>query len=258
MRRSCRSTSRAEIPPGRDAQGVRHLPPASARATRSCRSSSSCRATCRKGRTSSSSPTGSSIFTDERTAKPFRFTAESARRCSPCCATWRRSATTRSTSACSRQPDGVAIGRTAMPNLPSSRREVLLGAGRSNTTPFVSSTVESRSRPEISMQGAAQFEVTIDKNARVETGTGKSAGARHDAPPTATPSTPQSPPKPRRARAAVERAKAGPEARRADGRTTTARSPRGTGVSTRVLRTSITGRRARATTYPCDSSSSSS
>src|SRR5690606_34275939 len=41
-----------------------------------------------------------------------------------------------------RESDGVAIGRTAMPHLPSSRRQIMLSAGRSNTTPFVSSTVK--------------------------------------------------------------------------------------------------------------------
>jgi hypothetical protein len=133
-------------------------------------------------------------FTDERNAKPFRFSAESTK---DVFAVLREMAAIRHDAVyvrLTRQPDGIAIGRTAMPNLPSSRREVLIGAGRSNTTPFVSSTVKVIPAGNL-VQGAAQFEVTIDKNARVETGTGKSAGPRHDAPPTATPSTPQSPPK---------------------------------------------------------------
>jgi hypothetical protein len=135
-------------------------------------------------------------FTDERNAKPFRFSAEST---GDVFAVLREMAAIRHDAIyvrLTRQPDGIAIGRTAMPNLPSSRREVLIGAGRSNTTPFVSSTVKVIPAGNL-VQGAAQFEVTIDKNARVETGTGKSAapGARHDAPPTATPATPQSPPK---------------------------------------------------------------
>ncbi|MEA2708408.1 MAG: hypothetical protein QOF78_1009 [Phycisphaerales bacterium] len=133
-------------------------------------------------------------FSDERAAKPFRFSAESTK---DVFAVLREMAAIRHDAIyvrLTRQPDGIAIGRTAMPNLPSSRREVLIGAGRSNTTPFVSSTVKVIPAGNL-VQGAAQFEVTIDKNARVETGTGKSAGPRHDAPPTATPSTPQSPPK---------------------------------------------------------------
>jgi hypothetical protein len=78
-----------------------------------------------------------------------------------------------------RQPDGVAIGRTAMPNLPSSRREVLVGAGRSDTTPFVSSTVKTIPTQHV-MNGSAEFVVTIDKDAHVEVGT--PPGARPDAP----------------------------------------------------------------------------
>ena len=135
-------------------------------------------------------------FSDERGAKPFRFSAESTKDVFD---VLREMAAIRHDAIyvrLTRQPDGIAIGRTAMPNLPSSRRQVLIGAGRSNTTPFVSSTVKVIPAGNL-VQGAAQFEVTIDKNARVETGTGKSAGAaRHDAPPTATPSTPQSPQSP--------------------------------------------------------------
>ena len=135
-------------------------------------------------------------FTDERMAKPFRFSAESTK---DVFAVLREMAAIRHDAIyvrLSRQPDGIAIGRTAMPNLPSSRREVLIGAGRSNTTPFVSSTVKTIPAGNL-VDGSAQFEVTIDKNARVETGTGKSATPKHDAPPTPTPnpSTPQTPPK---------------------------------------------------------------
>jgi hypothetical protein len=133
-------------------------------------------------------------FADERNAKPFRFSAESTK---DVFAVLREMAAIRHDAIyvrLTRQPDGIAIGRTAMPNLPSSRRQVLIGAGRSNTTPFVSSTVKVIPAGNL-VDGAAQFEVTIDKNARVETGTGKSAAPRHDAPPTPSPSTPQSPPK---------------------------------------------------------------
>ncbi len=66
-----------------------------------------------------------------------------------------------------REPDGVAVGRTAMPYLPSSRRQVLLGAGRSNTTAFVSSTVKVVPTPVV-MNGSAEFTITIDKDAKVE------------------------------------------------------------------------------------------
>ena len=96
-----------------------------------------------------------------------------------------------------RQGDGVAIGRTAMPNLPSSRREVLIGAGRSNTTPFVSSQTKTIPVKYV-MDGSAQFQITVDKNAKVEIG-GK-PGARQEpaapaTPSPASPSTPTVPPK---------------------------------------------------------------
>ena len=66
-----------------------------------------------------------------------------------------------------RQPDGVAVGRVALPELPSSRRQLLLGAGRSNITPFVSSTVKSIPT-EMVMSGSAEFAITIDPTAKVE------------------------------------------------------------------------------------------
>src|SRR5204862_6065700 len=92
-----------------------------------------------------------------------------------------------------RQADGIAIGRTAMRALPSSRREVFLGAGRSNTTPFVSSATKILPAGYL-MSGAAQFEVTIDKNAHVETGVGKPP--RHESAP-----QPPAPPHPEPGRA---------------------------------------------------------
>src|SRR5439155_5510853 len=112
------------------------------------------------------------FLSDERTAKPFRFSAESAQ---DVFGVLRDLASFRHDAVyirLVRQPDGIAIGRTAMPSLPSSRREVLIGAGRSNTTPFVSSTTKIIRTGHL-MSGSAQFEVTIDKNAHVETGVGK-------------------------------------------------------------------------------------
>jgi hypothetical protein len=66
-----------------------------------------------------------------------------------------------------RQADGVAVGRVALPELPSSRRQILLGAGRSNITPFVSSTVKSIPTDRV-MSGSAEFAITIDPTAKVE------------------------------------------------------------------------------------------
>jgi hypothetical protein len=68
-----------------------------------------------------------------------------------------------------RQADGVAVGRVAMPRLPSSRRQVLLGAGRSNTTPFVSSSCKTIPTDYV-MEGSADFVLTIDAEANVEIG----------------------------------------------------------------------------------------
>ena len=68
-----------------------------------------------------------------------------------------------------RSADGVAIGRTAMPHLPSSRREVLMGAGLSNTTPFVSSTLKIVPTDYV-MSGSANFTITIDRESKIDTG----------------------------------------------------------------------------------------
>jgi len=58
---------------------------------------------------------------------------------------------------------------------------VLIGAGRSNTTAFVSSTAKAIPTG-FQISGAAELKVTIDKNAHVETGTGK-PGKHEPAPP---------------------------------------------------------------------------
>ncbi len=76
-----------------------------------------------------------------------------------------------------RQADGVAIGRTAMPHLPSSFREVMLGSGRSNTTAFVSSTVKIIPTQYV-MSGSADFQITLDKDAKLGTATGKPEPAK--------------------------------------------------------------------------------
>jgi hypothetical protein len=120
---------------------------------------------------------------DEEASKPFKFTAESIGEVFD---VMRDVVGVRHDALyvrLVRQPDGVAIGRTAMPNLPSSRREVLAGAGRSDTTPFVSSTVKTVPTQYV-MAGEAQFVVTIDKDAHVEVG-GR-PGARPDAKPEPT------------------------------------------------------------------------
>lgn len=66
-----------------------------------------------------------------------------------------------------RQPDGVAIGRVAMAQLPSSRRQVLLGAGRSNVSAFVSSDVQKMPTKHL-MTGSAEFTIQIENQTRTE------------------------------------------------------------------------------------------
>jgi hypothetical protein len=51
---------------------------------------------------------------------------------------------------------------------------VLLSSGRSNTTPFVSSTVKVIPT-DLVMQGDAEFELQIDADERVETASGRAA-----------------------------------------------------------------------------------
>jgi hypothetical protein len=75
-----------------------------------------------------------------------------------------------------RKADGVAIGRTAMPHLPSSRRQVLMDAGLSTTTPFVSSTLKIIPTETV-MEGSANFTITIDREAKVDTAQSKPAAA---------------------------------------------------------------------------------
>jgi hypothetical protein len=128
----------------------------------------------------------------DRLSRPFRFTAESA---DEVFAVLKDIASVKHNALyvrLMRQADGVAIGRTAMPKLPSSRRQVLLGAGLSNTTPFVSSTVKVVPT-EVVLDGSAAFAITVAKEAKVEGGGGKAP--RHDAtkPPAAAPKADEKP-----------------------------------------------------------------
>ena len=107
------------------------------------------------------------FFADERTAEPFKFTAETIDQVFDVvqdAASIRHEAVYLRLI---RQPDGVAIGHTAMPKLPSSRRQILIGAGRSDTTQFVSSAVKVVPTDRV-MSGTADFEITIDKNAEAQ------------------------------------------------------------------------------------------
>ncbi|MGH7213419.1 MAG: hypothetical protein ACREIT_01360 [Tepidisphaeraceae bacterium] len=115
------------------------------------------------------------FLSDEQQARPFRFSAENVDEVFD---VMRDLVDVRQDAVylrLLRQPDGVAVGRAAMPHLPSSRRQVLLGSGRSDTTAFVSSAMKTLATPLV-MSGAAEFVVTIDKQARVEVG-GAAPGA---------------------------------------------------------------------------------
>jgi hypothetical protein len=114
----------------------------------------------------------STYLSDERTNEPFRFTTENVEQVfavlGELSGVHRDALYVRLL----RQSDGVAVGRTAMPRLPASRRQVFLGAGRSNTTPFVSSTVKVVPADYV-FEGQATFDIEIDRNPR-SNGEGKS------------------------------------------------------------------------------------
>lgn len=77
-----------------------------------------------------------------------------------------------------RQADGVAVGRTALPKLPSGHRQVLLEAGRSDTTAFVSSAVKVVPVDGRVMDGAAEFQITIESAGRSGTPGGRGPASR--------------------------------------------------------------------------------
>ncbi len=106
-------------------------------------------------------------FQDEQVARPFRFTASNV---DDVFAVLKDMGSIRENAVylrLLRQPDGVAVGRIALPQLPSSRRQILLGAGRSNITPFVSSNTKVIPTDWV-MTGSAEFAITIDPRAKVE------------------------------------------------------------------------------------------
>jgi hypothetical protein len=105
----------------------------------------------------------------EQVVRPFRFTAESI---DDVFAVLKDFSSVRSDALylrLLRQTDGVAVGRTAMPLLPSSKRQVLLTAGRSNVTPFISAAVKIVPT-EMVINGSADFQIEIDTEQHVEVG----------------------------------------------------------------------------------------
>jgi hypothetical protein len=108
-------------------------------------------------------------FADEIQSQPFRFSAENSNEVFDVIKDFTAIRHNAVYARLLRQADGVAVGRTAMPRLPSSRRQVLLGAGRSDTTAFVSSSCKTISSDFV-MEGSADFILTIDSEAHVEVG----------------------------------------------------------------------------------------
>jgi hypothetical protein len=66
-----------------------------------------------------------------------------------------------------RQADGVAVGHTEMPRLPPSRMQVMLDSGRSNITPFVTSTVKIVPAGLV-MSGSAEFTIDVERHETVQ------------------------------------------------------------------------------------------
>jgi hypothetical protein len=103
-------------------------------------------------------------LSDERTAEPFKYTAETLDQVFDVVQSLEAVKHNALYLRLLRQPDGIAVGHTAMPKLPSSRRQILVGAARSDTTQYTSSSVEVVPT-ERTLSGSADFEITIDKNA---------------------------------------------------------------------------------------------
>ncbi len=114
---------------------------------------------------------------DEAFAEPFRFSAENANEVFDVLKDFISTRHDALYARIVRQSDGVSVGRVAMPRLPSSRREILLGSGRSDTAPFVSSTVKIVPT-EYVMEGSADFQIEVDSEARVEVGGGLPHGTK--------------------------------------------------------------------------------
>ncbi|MBV8780628.1 MAG: hypothetical protein JO353_04460 [Phycisphaerae bacterium] len=98
---------------------------------------------------------------DEQTSRPFRFDADSIDGVFEVLNEFESVRHDAVYLRLVRQADGVALGRVAMPRLPSSIRQVMLDAGRSDTTAFVSSEARVMPMPLV-LDGAADFAITIE------------------------------------------------------------------------------------------------
>lgn len=139
---------------------------------------------------------------DEMGSKPFRFTAESVDEMFDVLRDYTGVKRNAIYLRLVQRPDGVAIGRTALPQLPSSRRQIFVGAGRSNTSQYISSTTKVVPT-DLVMSGAAEFVVTIDADRAVALGAGPDgsttrppAESKPANPPARLPNAPAQPPAP--------------------------------------------------------------
>jgi hypothetical protein len=99
-------------------------------------------------------------LTDEQAARPFRFNANNMSEVFDVLQDFLSVRHDAVYARLVRQADGVALGRSALPRLPSSIRQVMLDAGRSDTTAYISSEVRIFPSPLV-MDGSADFAVTI-------------------------------------------------------------------------------------------------
>lgn len=106
-------------------------------------------------------------FSDEMESEPFRFTAQNIDEMFDVIDDFEALRQDSIYVRLTRQPDGVAVGRTAMQRLPPSFRTAMLGSGRSDLTAFVSSSVQVI--PEnLVVEGAAEFNLKIERQVHLE------------------------------------------------------------------------------------------
>ena len=109
------------------------------------------------------------FFTDEQQSQPYKFVAEDI---DDVFSVLNSAAALRENAIylrLARKADGVSIGHTALRHLPSSRREILMAAGRSNTALFVSSLVNIMPT-DLVMSGASEFTIDVESSSKVAVG----------------------------------------------------------------------------------------
>ncbi|HTW94929.1 MAG TPA: hypothetical protein VMD30_09065 [Tepidisphaeraceae bacterium] len=105
-------------------------------------------------------------FNDEQKAEPFRYTAENIDELFNVVKDYESMRHDAIYVRLVEEADGVAVGRSAMPKLPAAMRDVLLASGRSDMTPFVTSTTWTIPTSLV-MSGAADFTLTVSRSNRV-------------------------------------------------------------------------------------------